>query len=384
MNKTQIFEERLDNFKKATNREHPAYVPVMAHPAPGVIDYAGTTLRDVIEDETQCVNALLKVFDDLYCDVTISYGYAYLPHAKDTFGKAQNVLGPDGITIEHLQESLMEDSEYPELIRNPDAFVSDVLLKRKYPEIFTENMDSVKEKMKMVLLDFFNAYISVPDQLTRRLETYYGVPTINDGALMTFNPLDIIFDSFRGFTGTVKDLRRHKKEVHEAIDVLWNTRCSHHDNVGDYPYACQWPHIPAYMNRKQFEEFYWPYEKQLIENLAKNGNKLYMLAEGKWIQLLDYFREVPKDSVIIHCDDDDVIKVSKKIGDYQIIAGGANLARTKIADKQTNIDHAKRVIDECAGTGAFVFCIDKNWTCAGDVNQTLLDVYQFAHEYGRY
>ena len=167
---------------------------------------------------------------------------------------------------------------------------------------------------------------------------------------------------------------------------MWETRCDHLDTIGPnhFPYAGQWPHIPAYMNRKQFEEFYWPYEKQLIENLAKNGNKLYLLAEGKWLQLLDFFRDVPKDSVIIHCDDDDVIEVSKKIGDYQVIAGGANLSKVKIGSKQENIDHVKRVIDECAGTGAFIFCIDKSWTCVGDVTQNLFDVYQFAHEYGRY
>ena len=56
---------------KTTNRDNPAYVLVMAHPAPGVLEYAGTTLRDVIDDEEKCLDAMVKVFNDLYSDVTI-------------------------------------------------------------------------------------------------------------------------------------------------------------------------------------------------------------------------------------------------------------------------------------------------------------------------
>lgn len=385
MNKEKLLAERTKNFIKATNRDKPEYVPVLANPAPGVVSYAKTTLKDVIDDEEKCLDALLKIFDDLYCDATISHGFAYLPHAKDTFGYAQNILGPDGVTIEHLQQSFMKEDEYSLLIKDSNAFVSDVLVKRKYPFLFADDIEKVKEMMKSALYDFWYAYVNIPDKLIERLEKNYGVPTITNGWLMVFNPLDILFDSLRGFTGTTTDLRRHKSEVKESLEILWQTRCNHFEEVDcTYPYGAQWPHIPAYMNIKQFEELYWPYEKKMIENLYKNGNKLFMLAEGKWMHLLDYFRDVPKDSVIIHCDDDDVIEVSKKIGDWQIIAGGANLHRTRMASKEDNIEYTKKVIDECAGRGAFIFTTDKNWTCPGDVNQNLIDIYRFAHEYGKY
>ena len=181
------------------------------------------------------------------------------------------------------------------------------------------------------------------------------------------------------------DLRRHKAQVHEALEVLWETRCFKYEEIGfSFPYMQQWTHMAPYMSTKQFEEFYWPYQKKFIENIHASGNKLYMLAEGKWAHLLEFFKDVPRDNVIFNVDDDDVIDVSKVLGQYQVIAGGAKLSKLKMSSKEDNIAYARKVLDECAGTGAFIFGCDKCWVCPGDVNQNLIDVYQWVHENGKY
>lgn len=52
--------------------------------------------------------------------------------------------------------------------------------------------------------------------------------------------------------------------------------------------------------------------------------------------------------------------------------------------RQENIDFAKRVIDHCAPGGGFLFTTDKAWNSPDDITQNLVDVYNFAHEYGVY
>ena len=41
----------------------------------------------------------------------------------------------------------------------------------------------------------------------------------------------------------------------------------------------------------------------------------------------------------------------------------------------------KKIIDACQPGDGFLFCTDKAWIAPGDVNQNLIDAYNFAHEY---
>lgn len=386
MNTQELYEQRKENFLKACNRQQPDYVPVMAFPSSGVLEFSGTTFPAVRDDPDGYREAMLKVWDHVYADVTSGQGIWFYPHAKEVLGTAQNYIGPDGISLEHRQNTLLKDTDYEEFIKNPESFVGNTLVKRRYPELFTEDMETVKKKLKVIASDMLN-YIwgGVNTELDQVSAQRYGiVPMMTMDLPMVENPVDLLFDYFRGFKGTMMDLRRHKAQVHEALDMLWEVRCFHYEEIGfTFPYMQQWTHMPAYMSPKQFEEFYWPYEKKFIENIHKSGNKLFMLAEGNWSHLWEFLKDVPKDSVIINVDDNDVIEVSKILGDHQIIVGGANLSRLKMGTKEQNIEHAKKVLDACAGRGAFIFGCDKCWVCPGDINQNLIDTYQWVHENGK-
>ena len=120
----------------------------------------------------------------------------------------------------------------------------------------------------------------------------------------------------------------------------------------DFPYFASYPHIPTYLSPKQFVELYWPHYKMTIEKLAAKGNKMLICCEGKWAHLLSFFREVPKDSCILMLDDDDLFETNRAIG-------------------------------ECAPGGGFLFGTDRCWISPGDVNQNMIDVFNFAHEYSK-
>ncbi len=151
----------------------------------------------------------------------------------------------------------------------------------------------------------------------------------------------------------------------------------------DFPYFASYPHIPTYLSPKQFVELYWPHYKMTIEKLAAKGNKMLICCEGKWAHLLSFFREVPKDSCILMLDDDDLFETNRAIGDWQLIAGGAKLSRLRMDSRGENLDYAKRAIDECAPGGGFLFGTDRCWISPGDVNQNMIDVFNFAHEYSK-
>ena len=97
------------------------------------------------------------------------------------------------------------------------------------------------------------------------------------------------------------------------------------------------------------------------------GGKQYIILEGRWENIWDCFLELPKDSVVLHVDDDDFLKATD----------------TRMKKFEDIKDDIKRVIDTCAPSGGFIFTTDKAMVTPGDVNPTLIECFNFAHEYSK-
>ena len=128
---------------------------------------------------------------------------------------------------------------------------------------------------------------------------------------------------------------------------------------------------------------YWPYEKQWIERQAAGGSRVWIMMEGAWAAFYDVFQDAPKDSCILHVDDDDIVQAKKDIGDCQILEGGIKLAKIMASDIEDIKAEVRRVIDACAPGEGFLFCTDKAWIGPRDVNQNLIDCYNYEHEYSK-
>ena len=187
----------------------------------------------------------------------------------------------------------------------------------------------------------------------------------------------------RKYPKLFEDLRRQPDKVKAACDRLWETYNlpKLQGTPAPFPYACHMTHIAPYLSPKQFYELYWPYEKFWIERAAAAGTKVWIMLEGRWENVWECFKEVPKDSCILHIDDDDIIKAKEVLGDYQIIEGGLKMASVRTDSPEKIKDDVKKIIDACQPGDGFLFCTDKAWIAPGDVNQNLIDAYNFAHEY---
>lgn len=387
-NARKLYAERVENIWKTVNRNNPDYIPVLANTAQATVSYAGKTYREALQDKENYPVLMTKIFDELYSDCYVPMGSGVYPNAdKAMNGKLQLKIGPDGTSIEHVAHPPMRADEYDALIADPNAFVCDVLIPRLFPFLFEEGIDKAKKRVQALIEDVVyigNEFDSAADE---RVRSVYGIAPLmsyTSGPIVPNPPMDTIFDCYRGFKNTMLDLRRRPAEVKAACDKMWANAYFEETIAIPFPFSGAAPHIPAYLSPKQFEELFWPHYKQIIEYLHSNGSKFVIMTEGRWMHIFDYFREVPKNSCVFLIDDDDVVEAYKKIGDWQCIAGGAKLAKMRTDTKQQTIDYAKRVIDECAPGGSFIFTTDKAWNSPNDINQNLIDVYNFAHEYGKY
>lgn len=384
METNKLFAEKYENFQKAINRQEGAYVPNAMTNTGGGLFWSGKTAFDVAGNHHAYAQAITSFLDETWMDASTMSGITTTPRRDAAFPTAENRLAADG-TLTHLQTPLMKAEEYDQLIADPKGYIANVLLPRKYPYLY-ECRDVAKAALKVYAEEQVDNFVMQMGYTNKYLAETYGVYTCVDVTCMINTPLDYIFDYFRGFRGTLTDLRRQKDKIPAALEAIWEYR-SAAQVAGPFDpskgFAFQPCHIPAYLSPKQYKELYWPYEKKLIEWVASNGGKIFLAMEGRWENIMDCFLDVPKDSVVLNVDDDDFLKVHEVLGDHQILCGGLKLADTRLKTFDQIKDDIKRVIDTCAPGGGFIFSTDKGLLTPGDVNSTLIEAFNFAHEYSK-
>ena len=382
MEANSLYQKKYDAFQKAVNRQEGPYVPTAITNNGGGLFWAGKTAFDVAGDPEAYAKAITSFLDEMWVDANVLSGLTTTPRRDKVFPTAENRLAADG-TLTHLQNPMMKPEEYDQLIENPKAFIANVLLPRKYPYLY-ESREKAREILKVYAEEQVNGFVGQMNYTHKYLTRVYGVYNYVNMRCMINTPLDHLFDYFRGFRGTLTDLRRQPDKVQAALDSIWEYQNAPKTAV-PYDASLGFPfqpcHIPAYLSPKQFRELYWPYEKKLIEWVSSAGGKIFLVMEGRWEKIMDCFLEVPKDSLVLAVDDDDIFKVHEVLGEHQIICGGLKLADTRLKKFDAIKDGIKRVIDTCAPGGGFIFSTDKGFLTPGDVNPTLIECFNFAHEY---
>jgi len=139
MSKNELLDKKLGNFFKTVNREEGAYIPTAVNDTSGAIAWAGKRTIDVVKNQEEFVSATTDIYRYMWADVIFVFANLRSPRLAEAFLHTENRYGPDGTTMEHMQLSPMEKDEYDQLIANPDRFVSEVLVPRKFPELYESN-----------------------------------------------------------------------------------------------------------------------------------------------------------------------------------------------------------------------------------------------------
>lgn len=383
----ETIRQKKENVKATFARQPHDRVPLLGRIGTAVLDYYGYTYAELSDDPEKFNAVIGRFFEDLPSDC-LSSGTLYLsPDLSGLLGdNIQTKVAPDGVTLQHQQKPFMVPEDYPAAIEDLQSLNKE-LFKRKFPNLFNTDVKTAAKTLEEVSYLQRKPAAGMDGSTARMLEEQYGQTVFGDRRFMCSTPGDVIFDSYRGFTGTLSDMRRYKTQIREMCDMLWEKRyVNHFDNVTMSPdkFALYMSHIPCFLSPKQYEDLCFKYFKPVVENIAAAGSKLYILAEGSWGHLFDFFLDLPKDSVVMNVENDDVWDAYAAIGSHQLLIGGMKLAMTKLNSLEDNLAYVKKAIDTCAPGNGFIFGSDKSWCCKGDITPTLFEVYKFAAEYGKY
>jgi hypothetical protein len=215
----------------------------------------------------------------------------------------------------------------------------------------------------------------------------YGMPVLLAG--ISDPPMDFISDHYRGFKGTLMDIRRHPDELVAACEAMYPlalkmAMASFGGPPAPFPLVFLPLHIPTYLRPVDFEKFYWPTFSRLVHDLAGFGYNSLLFLEGDWEPYFDYLKTLPKGHVV-GLFEKKIVEAKKAVGDTLCIGGGISTHMLGYATPEECVAHVRTVLDACAPGGGFILSADKALLSPNDARpENLKAVTDFVMEYGVY
>lgn len=383
-----------NNLQKMTEERNQLYMDVRAGKVPkrvpinlnmdgaAALEYAGYDLKTQQYDIKYLIDAMEKAAQDFESD-NLGVTAVRFVHFYKILGAKHFVMGTDGF-LQHPEIAAMEPKEYDALIAEPYKFLWDSVIPRLYTEL-----DKPWPLSSAALAKGFHTFYSTMGKVgaaKNELCLKYGKSNLGGAFAQTDAPFDFIADLLRSFTGMMMDIRRVPDKVEAACEAILPLMIkAGAKGTPEKAGGCMIPlHMAPYMKEKDFERFYWPTFKKLVEELVKTNTNVSIFLEHDFTRFLDYIRELPAGcQLMAEFGDPKVFK--EKLGDKFILTGFYPLAMLKTGTLDEIQDKAKEIIDILAPGGRYIFSLDKSILRVSDVE---IDKYQallrFVKEYAVY
>ena len=392
----QRYQQRLTRYVTAMRNEKPDMVPIRPFVAEFTSKYSGMDCQQVTQDYQLAFDAAVRCATDFDWDAVVAnmvYVWGTIPQVLGTKYLAVPGVGLDRDTgFQYVEppedKAWMQPEDYDALIEDPTGYVLNVWLPRTNRglappgEVNTTENNLAWLKGGMAVMQYFTGFGSQ----IQRLREECGTVSAIAGILKS--PFDIIADKFRGYLGLTMDLFERPEKVLAAAEALLphmlHVALSTADPEKQVPVTI-WMHrgcVP-FITPEQYDRYYWPTLKPIIEELWANGHQTLFYAEGRWKHHWESFRELPEGSIIYHCDQDDVFEAHAALGDRFAISGGIPNVLLSFGKPGEVRDYCKKVIDEVATDGGYI--MDAGAIMQNDTSiENIKAMTEFTREYGVY
>lgn len=380
----KLQEERTQLFKDLYRKKIPKRVPVRAGlTSEAGIAYAGRDIKTVHWHTEEFYDVMCYVGERLHVDSPPMKPHVMRnPYRYQILGAKTIVMNKEGY-VQHPEVHGLEAEEYPEFINDPYKCILETVLPRLY--------DGLNQSPVQNALNLTKAYKIYKDQAVQLGRDYASIVERFGYALATpggFSeaPLDYIADFIRSFSGVSKDMRRHPEALIQATEAVLPILIRQGlGPVRTIDARVFMPlHMAPFMNNKQFEKFYWPTFKKIVEAFFDAGMGVDLFVEQDWMRYLDYLAELPG-PIVMRFEYGDPKQIKEKLGSKHIVSGLYPISILKTESKEYCIDKAKELIDIMAPGGGYIFDTDKEVLSLGSANiDTLIAVVDYVRNHAFY
>jgi len=378
------YKQRVQRMIDVYNVKEPDRVPVslMIGSLPAYL--YGTDYYSCMYDYEKAVKAWDKFNDDfpdadsLSSPATVIPGKIYDMLDYKLYKYPGHGLPKNATGIQFVEGEYMKANEYDALILNPSDFWQRTYLPRIFgafePWSTLTPFTNIIEAPAMNFMPYSNAevqsslrklinvgnellkYVHVTGEFSRRtLEA--GFPAARSSFAKA--PFDVIGDTLRGTQGIITDMFRQPDKLLEAIDVMTKLMIQSAITAANASKAltAMFPlHKGAdgWMSDKQFEQFYWPSLKKVINALIQEGILPILFAEGSYDTRLETVNEFSKGAVAWLFDKTDMVKAKKILGDRCCIAGNVPTSLMVTGNKKSVKEYCRKLIETCGKGGGYI------------------------------
>jgi uroporphyrinogen-III decarboxylase len=280
--------------------------------------------------------------------------------------------------IQFVEGEYMKAEEYDDLILNP----SDFWMRTYMPRIFGAfeswtKLSSFTNIIEVPAMNFapytqtdvqnsLKTLINVGNELLKYMQVIgefsrksleAGFPAAR-GALAKA-PFDVIGDTLRGTQGIIGDMFRRPDKLLEAIDVVTNLTIksvisSVNASKGLTAMFPLHKGADGWMSEKQFDTFYWPSLKKVINAFIEEGLLVTLFAEGSYETRLESVNEFPKGAVTWLFDRTDMAKAKQVLGNNCCISGNVPTSLMATGTPKAVKEYCKKLIETCGKGGGYI------------------------------
>lgn len=392
----QRYAARLKRYVTAMRNEKPDMVPIRPFVAEFTATYAGYTSQEVSYDYENAFRAARKCAADFDWDAVVgNMVYGWMGLVKAIGLKYYAVPGmevPPDTAFQYLEppegEAWMRPDEYDALSEDPTGYLFNTWLPRIATDVAPNGQSNTLRnnlsflKGGMAMLQYFMGF----GRQAALLRSESGTVSAISGILKA--PFDIIADKLRGYKGLCMDMFRQPDKVLKACDALAPYLChvamSGADPDKNVPIGL-WMHrgcVP-FVSPKQFDRFYWPTLRQIIEELWSRGFQTLFYAEGDWTANLSAIGALPERSIVFHVDRSDIGEVRRHLKGKFCISGGLPNDLLAFGKPDDIRSYCKKLIDTFAHDGGYI--MDASAIMQDDTKADNLRIMtEVTREYGVY
>ena len=354
----QLFQTRLGRYQAAISLQPIDRIPIATGSNYFAEIYSGNNQQQTLYDPKKWLEAE-EIFIRDFPEVDVLrnnriYGPLYDAINCRTYKLPGRELEPN-TQFQFVEKEYMKPEEYDDLINDPRAFMMNCFLPRvlgeyTVPGTGRSHIAFLKAGMAQMMMG------QIMRDRTIHLETKCGMPQPTGGAFLA--PLDVVGDALRGLNGVLMDMYRLPAKLKAACEVIID-EITHFALATADPFK-RWPifvptHKPMFLAPAQFDEFYWPSFKKVIENLIAAGHTVRAYLEGDWSAHLHRLTELPKGKILFDIDSQgDIFKAKEILGGHSCIAGGVKDSQLILGTPQEMRAHVKHLCQTVGKDGGFI------------------------------
>ena len=322
---------------------------------------AGYKLSEVMFDFKKQTDASKRFCYHYQIDWLLDNGFRNPLQFTSVLGQTQYQIDDENNTLMLEEQNHWEPEYYDEYVQNPQKVIWERLLPRKYSKMNSKDLTpELLAKTAEKFIESSNATNNI-SKITAENSGTVGVMALD--ATPVFFPMEILFNFWRGFIGTAKDIRRMPEKVDALMEAMWNDDDllgikSIDETRGGFSTQITLLSQNS-LSARQIERFEWPHMKKIDQRLREVGGTGFFLSEGTTVHITDLLQDLAPKTYCLYVEKDDIAERRHALPEMALL-GGLRIEEMRGYTPEQTVDYAKKVIDQVGPN--LILCTDK-FTC---------------------